>query len=683
MSQIFEFIELLSLPVLFGLTVILLTGWLGTFFLRSPISRQRFGELSLVVGLVWLLSPLLPQTNRPSNTDGLSFADIASLPSQSGDLQPSNDPPDWKADESDILAPATPRDLENEANKFSTREVGGEPDESQGTKSKIQTRAHSHSNPLQPEYDVGSKPESAGSTNANWSAVRGVIVKAYMLGSLITLCWLVGGHILLWCRVRNSRPIEKKYQDFVESKVKKRAPIVLVSNKLSRVFSFGIIRPTIVVPVGILEQCDDETTENILTHEIGHIRQLDAVGQWIMNLSMLFLYFHPMYWLVRRRICFERELVVDDWAAEQTGKQTYVSVMIWLAKRQSQSSVGPLAAIGAVGSNESCFFRRIKVLILRSEKLATSRSLLSTICQTGLMAGLLCVLVLYINIPNSIAQENRQIELQAEMSSVQPDREKLMQQIADLEARNEQLKSAIQSLNDEMEEKRNQLAIGKAKKQENSGKLKRLDELAMVIARLTIESEDIKEQLAHKARSEQAREWLSNRDVRIQPPGRKIQPNPDKSVFEEFDDLLKMFSQHESTPAQKRTPLSSELSGQLAEMDLAIFVSRLTDASVERDVLKVELQELNQSPAGQSVEKHDVRLCEIKLAGAERKVEVLHNLAKSEVERSMVHLQYYESELVKMQEASRNADRTRLYALASAKINQLRARIKTLEELLR
>ena len=72
-------------------------------------------------------------------------------------------------------------------------------------------------------------------------------------------------------------------------------------------------RPTIVLPMGLLRELDEQQAAMILAHELGHLRRRD---HWVRALELLIstlYWWNPLVWMIRRRIHQAEDLCCDAW----------------------------------------------------------------------------------------------------------------------------------------------------------------------------------------------------------------------------------------------------------------------------------------------------------------------------------------------------------------------------------
>ena len=72
-------------------------------------------------------------------------------------------------------------------------------------------------------------------------------------------------------------------------------------------------RPTIVLPMRLVRQLDDQSTALILAHELAHLRRRD---HWVRAVELFVLtiyWWNPLVWVIRRQIHQAEDLCCDAW----------------------------------------------------------------------------------------------------------------------------------------------------------------------------------------------------------------------------------------------------------------------------------------------------------------------------------------------------------------------------------
>ena len=94
----------------------------------------------------------------------------------------------------------------------------------------------------------------------------------------------------------------------------KSTPRLLSTDRLGSPIASGIASPVVIVPHYMASsEPSDSMLSQVLLHELAHIRRKDTFVVFIQMLSAIFLFWHPAFNLVNRRIKFEREIACDDW----------------------------------------------------------------------------------------------------------------------------------------------------------------------------------------------------------------------------------------------------------------------------------------------------------------------------------------------------------------------------------
>jgi beta-lactamase regulating signal transducer with metallopeptidase domain len=114
-------------------------------------------------------------------------------------------------------------------------------------------------------------------------------------------------------------------------------------------FLFGVFRPVLVVPAGLIANVSSEALYAVFAHEFAHLRRRDPLIGWILAICEAVYFFHPAFYFVRRRILFERERACDNWvvAASKTRRSIYANALISAADacRGFSAKVGPVGAV--------------------------------------------------------------------------------------------------------------------------------------------------------------------------------------------------------------------------------------------------------------------------------------------------------------------------------------------------
>jgi beta-lactamase regulating signal transducer with metallopeptidase domain len=150
-----------------------------------------------------------------------------------------------------------------------------------------------------------------------WAFPLGFTLRVIGVLYLLVLGCILFTHVkkqrhLKWVlRFTSEPPIEaaETFQLLAESLHVGRSRLLVLSGVTSPA-TFGWIRPTILLPDVCLEQ-DRSELEDILRHELHHVRRWDFAWNGFALVCRALLFFHPAAWYAVRKMQFDRELACD------------------------------------------------------------------------------------------------------------------------------------------------------------------------------------------------------------------------------------------------------------------------------------------------------------------------------------------------------------------------------------
>ena len=184
---------------------------------------------------------------------------------------------------------------------------------------------------------------------ASRAAIAPAVSAAGMVPVLACSIWACGflgiacSWLLRWWRIRSA--VRTGYQVHVD------APIRAVSSPaLLEPGVFGVWRPVLLLPEGIVGQLTPAQLRAVIAHELCHARRHDnLVAAMQMFVETLF-WFHPLVWWIGRRMVEERELACDHEVLSLGNEpRVYAEGILNVCKLYVQS---PLACLsGATGAD--------------------------------------------------------------------------------------------------------------------------------------------------------------------------------------------------------------------------------------------------------------------------------------------------------------------------------------------
>jgi hypothetical protein len=164
---------------------------------------------------------------------------------------------------------------------------------------------------------------------------------------------------------------------------------LILTDGVGAPFVYGLLRPVLVLPRGLLAELDPDHWREVLLHELGHLKRRDLWWGWLPALARLVYFFHPVAHWVCFRIRLERELACDQLAMTLSGRSAaeYAEVLVQVVSHAS------LPAALAMNSLEglSTFWKRRLTMLLSTSRSSPRLSRLT--CLALVSAALLACLL--------------------------------------------------------------------------------------------------------------------------------------------------------------------------------------------------------------------------------------------------------------------------------------------------
>jgi beta-lactamase regulating signal transducer with metallopeptidase domain len=382
-----------------GVTLLLFFGCLAVAAHRSPVHRQRLAELAIVATLVWVILAVTP---LPRPLARGYFAQLSSMLAEKNPPAPAasaaeSSPPTTTTTPLFIATtevegiafddcalnepvPSTGEWLQSTPASLTLVPDGGETNPTPAGVSPTATAAA--------EAPTIVPSRIAAFLQTNWKLL---LLGAYAVGVALCALWIALGRgllaVILWTSKRPEPWLDNLFADLCDERGTRRARLV-IAKRYPRAMSFGIFRPTIVLPASQCLPQNAELLRHVLRHELVHVGRCDAWGTLLFNVSFLFLFFHPAFWWLRSRARLSAELVADEWAATRSSRDEYARELIAFVRATRRSTFLPAGATGILGSTTP-FSRRIEMLIRRERPLEMHSSPAWRLASCALLGGLI------------------------------------------------------------------------------------------------------------------------------------------------------------------------------------------------------------------------------------------------------------------------------------------------------
>jgi beta-lactamase regulating signal transducer with metallopeptidase domain len=298
-------------------------------------------------------------------------------------------------------------------------------------------------------------PRAVTTTRSGISGVlESAIAGAWVAGSLGFLCWQGWA---VWRFRRCLKTSDEPRDDLVaevarlSERMKVRAPRMRVVTGLGTPALWcpwpGVVE--LLIPAHLLKSQSPEAWRAVLAHELGHRKRLDHWTGWLVLAAGLAWWWHPAYWVARRRLEAEAELACDAWSvwAEPNGRRALAGALFELA---CVSRPVPAPVVGATGAGP--FFERRLIMILK-------RNVPARLSAGGLMAAAAAALLIVPNWAPARDDDEKKPEkdrpaAEARVEAEKPDRETAEKKAVELDKARQQIKE----LEERVESSRKEMA---------------------------------------------------------------------------------------------------------------------------------------------------------------------------------------------------------------------------------
>ena len=186
---------------------------------------------------------------------------------------------------------------------------------------------------------------------------------------------------------------------------------------------FGIFRPVLLLPEGILGRLTAPQLKGVIAHELCHVYHRDNLIAAIQMFVETVFWFHPMVWWIGKRMLAERELACDEEAVQMGNEpRVYAEGILNVCKLYAES---PLRCVsGVTGSNlkkriEAVMSNRVAVR-LSVAKITVLAVAGVTALATPILVGMMDALPILAQSQQSSVQLPRAATPKFEVASVKP-----------------------------------------------------------------------------------------------------------------------------------------------------------------------------------------------------------------------------------------------------------------------
>lgn len=165
------------------------------------------------------------------------------------------------------------------------------------------------------------------------------------IGAIVFALYFISVHYH-WKRIYESAlPLESEViQSWRKRHKSHRNLKILQLDRTATPFTYGIVKPRIVIPKCMLE-CGTKQIEYILTHEYIHVRHFDVVFKAVLVICLCIHWFNPFVWILYILANRDIEMLCDAGVLKEYGiitKKSYALTIIDFFEQKSEVPVPPL-----------------------------------------------------------------------------------------------------------------------------------------------------------------------------------------------------------------------------------------------------------------------------------------------------------------------------------------------------
>jgi uncharacterized protein (TIGR03435 family) len=216
--------------------------------------------------------------------------------------------------------------------------------------------------------DQAAQPFSTGEFFGATAAQVAAHHSSWALLALLAI-WACGALIVLGRFARAWRSIHRAKHAARPIDLAADVPVLLSPMRIEPGI-FGILRPVLLLPEGILQKLAPEQLSAIVAHEMCHVRRRDNLTFAVHMVVETLFWFHPAVWWIGARLIEERECACDE-AVVVAGSEAevYAEGILSVCKFYVES---PMACVsGVTGSNLKR--RIVRIMAMRGAFQLTKR----------------------------------------------------------------------------------------------------------------------------------------------------------------------------------------------------------------------------------------------------------------------------------------------------------------------
>ena len=235
-----------------------------------------------------------------------------------------------------------------------------------------------------------------------------IIMIVWVFISLVLLSQLLLSGFLVYRLKREAKEapglVQRLANQWLKATRTTRKVEVGISTQVKSAVAAGYLHPMVLIPEKMLIALDDDEIEQVVIHELSHIRRFDDWTILLQQVLKALFFFHPGVWVLSVLMNQDREIACDDQVVSLVkSPKAYANCLAKLASLQI-SGYAPIAVAPATSSKKQLFVR-VKSILNRklSDSYRTSRPVYGLLFLAALC---ICLSITYLAPVVAFAEED-------------------------------------------------------------------------------------------------------------------------------------------------------------------------------------------------------------------------------------------------------------------------------------
>jgi beta-lactamase regulating signal transducer with metallopeptidase domain len=196
-----------------------------------------------------------------------------------------------------------------------------------------------------------------------WITVTLVLAWGFIAALRVLNLFRQCGLLRVWKRygISPSLELQQMFERLCQQMNVSRKPRLTICSHVAAPMAVGFWQPAVLLPLKVFTAAEEAQVEQILRHELAHVRRRDDWSNLFQQLIRAVLFFHPGVWWLSRRLTIEREIACDDHVLAALGAPR--AYALFLTEFASRKDGRDWAVAPAAWSHKSQLKERIHMIL--------------------------------------------------------------------------------------------------------------------------------------------------------------------------------------------------------------------------------------------------------------------------------------------------------------------------------